>query len=617
MFLRSAALLLLTPVVLGLPNGYGYRPGMGWEGDYQNPLAPGPGRGNASYIASIAHFMASGKLSSGKTLKQLGYWYVNPSSSWDEMTRTPSGQLQPRKDFYPDGIEPTVSLIHSLNLSYGSYGDRGNLDCDKRPGQLGHEMEDAKYFASIGVDWFKEDSCYDSGDQDIAIQHYATMRDAFNASGRKIWFALCGWKPWYASRADGGNVLANSARIGPDTGGGWQAVLQNVDNSLHLGQYAGAHESGGFWNDGSLQLAPGVGCHSNSPCSDSKQCTGGQKCENGICQGGGFSDATCMTQERHRSQFSLWCILGMNLVMTGNLPLIAEKDPYNMDTWSNGEAIAVNQDASAWSSTRYGDRMDGGPPLAGGGELVKTEYSAANVAECGGEPQLQQWLIGPAVNNTVDCNSTGHGLYLALADCTTELIYDGCSFDPKVKTCSGVGNYSHFMFDLKEDSSLRSRYNPDWCVTVNTVTDAVSAAPCTSPLQITQKWNYTSGNIQTQSGKCLTAAGAAPTNKGTTAVFGRPLTSSDQHGAYAILLLNNDNNKTNVTCDTNCIQNMKFPADFPLNQVYIRDLWMHKSMEGSFNIMKGFEFEVEGGGASMMMKICASQQECTQEHTLL
>ena len=68
-----------------MPNGYGRAPGMGWEGDYQatpraipahagifvgsfltervvqmqDPLAPGPGRGNSSYISAIATFVAT------------------------------------------------------------------------------------------------------------------------------------------------------------------------------------------------------------------------------------------------------------------------------------------------------------------------------------------------------------------------------------------------------------------------------------------------------------------------------------------------------------------------------------------------------------------------------
>lgn len=234
-----------------LPNGFGERPGMGWEGDYQDPKALGPGRGNSSYIADIASFIATQQVDVGggrrATLQQLGYFYVNPSSSWDEFNRSASGQLVPNHLLYPHGIESTVDHIHVLGLSYGTYTDRGRLDCDKRPGELGHEKQDAEYFASIGVDWVKDDSCYDSGDEDTAIAHYAAFRDALNATGRKIWYALCGWEPWYASHTGGGNALANSARIGPDTGGGWTAVKKNIDNCKGIGQYAGAHNNGGYW----------------------------------------------------------------------------------------------------------------------------------------------------------------------------------------------------------------------------------------------------------------------------------------------------------------------------------------------------------------------------------
>ena len=43
-----------------------------------------------------------------------------------------------------------------------------------------------------------------------------------------------------------GNALANSARIGPDTGGGWTEVLQNLENALPAQQFAGPHGSGGY-----------------------------------------------------------------------------------------------------------------------------------------------------------------------------------------------------------------------------------------------------------------------------------------------------------------------------------------------------------------------------------
>ena len=57
------------------------------------------------------------------------------------------------------------------------------------------------------------------------------------ATNRSVWFALCGWEPVYASAKGAGNALANSARIGPDTGGGWQAVLKNIDNTKGIGTF--------------------------------------------------------------------------------------------------------------------------------------------------------------------------------------------------------------------------------------------------------------------------------------------------------------------------------------------------------------------------------------------
>ena len=133
----------------------------------------------------------------------------------DEPTRDANGDLVPLKDTWPSGMETTVKYIHDLGLGFGLYGDKGTLDCAKNPGQLGHEEQDAKFLAKYKVDWFKEDSCYSSGTHEQQIAAYAKMRDALNATGRPIWFALCGWQTYYATDPDAGQALGNSWRIGP------------------------------------------------------------------------------------------------------------------------------------------------------------------------------------------------------------------------------------------------------------------------------------------------------------------------------------------------------------------------------------------------------------------
>ena len=94
------------------------------------------------------------------------------------------------------------------------------MDCAKLPGAQGHEQDDATFMAMNEIDWYKEDSCYAPQDQPSSIAQYEVMRDALNKTGRHIWFALCGWHPFYSSDPKGGKRLGNSARIGPDTGPG-------------------------------------------------------------------------------------------------------------------------------------------------------------------------------------------------------------------------------------------------------------------------------------------------------------------------------------------------------------------------------------------------------------
>lgn len=161
----------------------------------------------------------------------------------------------------------------------------------------GHEAQDAAWLGAHEIDWFKEDACY-APDRNLAnktegqreaIALYRKFGTALNASGYPVWFALCGWMPWYAPVGKG---LANSARIGPDTGGGWTAVLQNLANALPVSRDAGPTADGGYWNDGSLQLTPGWSCRG----------------KNDSVAAQAPSD-TCMTNSRFTSMYSMWCVM--------------------------------------------------------------------------------------------------------------------------------------------------------------------------------------------------------------------------------------------------------------------------------------------------------------------
>lgn len=87
----------------------------------------------------------------------------------------------------------------------------------------------------------KEDSCSAPSDHPTAFKQYGAMRDALNATGRPIYFALCGWSNWYAPE---GKKLGNSWRYGYDVNDWNSAWSNSIAASTSVAQYAGP----GAWN---------------------------------------------------------------------------------------------------------------------------------------------------------------------------------------------------------------------------------------------------------------------------------------------------------------------------------------------------------------------------------
>lgn len=120
--------------------------------------------------------------------------------------------------------------------------DRGNLTCAGRPGSLGYEVKDANTFANWTVDYLKFDSCFTNGTP--AVVEYSIMRDALNASGRGIFFSLCGKSAKFDSFSNhifdfiscGVNVndmwtpnVGNSWRTTTDIQNYWSSIISNID----------------------------------------------------------------------------------------------------------------------------------------------------------------------------------------------------------------------------------------------------------------------------------------------------------------------------------------------------------------------------------------------------
>ncbi|HWX65487.1 MAG TPA: glycoside hydrolase family 27 protein [Rhodanobacter sp.] len=304
-------------------NGLALTPPMGWNTWNKFGCTI-----NETVIRQAADTMVS----SG--MKDAGYEYIVIDDCW-QSGRDAKGQIVADPERFPAGMKALGDYIHSRGLKFGIYSDAGKLTCGKRPGSLGHEYQDARTYASWGVDYLKYDWC-STYSQD-AKSTYETMSDALRASGRPIVFSICEWglsKPWLW-----GNTIGNLWRTTDDIYDHWQgrhsyehSVMDILDLQVGLESYAGP----GHWNDPDM-LEVGNGK---------------------------------MTIEEYKSHFSLWAVLAAPL-MAGND--LATMTPDIKTILTNKDVIAIDQDPLGVQASRvakHGDYEVWARPLKGGGRAV-------------------------------------------------------------------------------------------------------------------------------------------------------------------------------------------------------------------------------------------------------
>ena len=292
--LHALAVVLLPSLARALDNGVGLTPAMGyntWD-DFRC------GGINASNLYKVADAMVK------NGLPAYGYKYVSLDDCWAKSRDAATGVIQPDPVAFPDGMKKVVDYVHSKGLLFGIYTDRGEKTCVGRPGSAGYETLDAQTYAAWGVDYVKEDSCNATGDHNASFSQYGLMRDALNATGRQIYFDLCGWSSWYAPV---GSTLGNAWRVGYDVNN-WAGVLNNaISVDKNLAQFAGP---GGF-NDIDALIGTSV------------------------------DTAVHLTQTQSRTQFNLWVMLSAQLIIGGS---ILNLNTFDLQTYTNKPMIAINQD---------------------------------------------------------------------------------------------------------------------------------------------------------------------------------------------------------------------------------------------------------------------------------
>lgn len=278
---------------------------------------------------NIIHEIADAMLNSG--MVKAGYDHIMIDDGW-QGGRDNKNNIIPDPKKFPSGIKALADYVHSKGIKLGIYSDASQLTCAGYTASLGFEEQDAKTFASWGIDYLKYDWCSAGGiykDSDLQPV-YQKMGAALEATGRPLVFSLCEY-----GRGDvqtwGKDVGGNLWRTTGDIRDSWTSMMANVEKQVPTAPYAGP----GHWNDPDM-LEIGNG-H--------------------------------MTDAEYRTHMSLWALSAA--------PLLAGNDLRSMSAETkaillNKDVIAVDQDSLGKQATpvRNGQLETWVKPLADGSVAV-------------------------------------------------------------------------------------------------------------------------------------------------------------------------------------------------------------------------------------------------------
>jgi alpha-galactosidase len=243
-------------------------------------------------------------------MRDAGYQYFVLDDGWMAMDRDQNGNIVADSVKFPHGMKAFADYVHAKGLKFGIYNCAGSKTCAGYPGTRGHEYEDARRYASWGVDFLKYDWC--NTDSLNPPEAYKTMSSALRATGRPIVFSICEWgdhKPWLWAGGVGevyrstGDISANF--IVRKSVGDW--TPQSVISILNLQEAIRKYNGPNHWNDPDM-LEVGNG----------------------------------MSYDEDKAHFSLWCMLAAPLAAGNDLRKMSA-DTRGMLT--NKEMIAVDQDS--------------------------------------------------------------------------------------------------------------------------------------------------------------------------------------------------------------------------------------------------------------------------------
>lgn len=294
------------------------RPPMGWMtwNLFQGNI-------NEQLIREIADAMVEGGF------RDAGYEYIFIDDLW-QGGRDRQNNIIPDPEKFPNGMKALADYVHSKGLKLGIYSDAAQLTCGGWTASLGFEEQDARTFASWGIDYLKYDYCNAPEDSATARHRYRTMANALQNSGRDIVLGICEWgqrqcEEW--CEEVGGQLWRTSYDVRDMwkdiVKEGGMGIIDIVNVTAPLARYVRP----GQWPDMDMLV---IGLNgTGGPSSD----LGGVGC----------------TQTEYQTQMSMWCMMASPLAMTNDLRKVSEDDRRIL---LNPEIIAINQDVLGKAAER-------------------------------------------------------------------------------------------------------------------------------------------------------------------------------------------------------------------------------------------------------------------------
>jgi len=333
-FLRRLVLMVL-PTLLPVAISVAAVPGFAASEKVARQLAVTPPMGWNDWAHYQCNYTAQDILANARALVKTGlavrgYDTVTIDDCWMQKDRDARGNLQADPQRFPQGIKPVAEAIHALGLKFGIYEDSGYLTCGKFAGSgepngggKDHFAQDARLFASWGVDYLKLDGCNlyapkGSSMVEVYRKAYAAQSAALKTVNRPIvfsesapayfqgqpdWYDVLSWVRGYGELWREGDDVANYHAKNPNKPR-FDSVLWNYAYNLPLGRF----QKPGNWNDADFIIGGDHG----------------------------------MSAAETRSQVALWSMMSAPLILSSDVEKLS---PQSVAVLGNKAVIAVDQDA--------------------------------------------------------------------------------------------------------------------------------------------------------------------------------------------------------------------------------------------------------------------------------